>query len=82
MRSKRILKSIVPPLLWNIGKDFKRRLLRSVDHFAYAPQGWSTRLPRGANSQDYWSTFITRERAECEGLIARVQARVTDVDGR
>ena len=47
MRSKRILKSIVPPLFWNIGKDFKRRLLRSVDHFAYAPQGWSTRLPGG-----------------------------------
>jgi putative methyltransferase (TIGR04325 family) len=83
-RFKRSLKAILPPLLWNIGKDFKRRLLRSVDHFAYAPQGWSTRLPGGANSQDYWSTFIASERAECEALIARVQARepmLTDGDG-
>jgi putative methyltransferase (TIGR04325 family) len=74
-RSKRILKAILPPLLWNIGKDFKRRLLRSVDHFAYAPQGWATRLPAGATSEDYWNAIIARERSECEALIARVQAR-------
>lgn len=73
-RFKRSLKAILPPLLWNVGKDFKRRLLRSVEHFAYAPQGWSTRLPGGANSQDYWTHFITRERATCETLMARVRA--------
>jgi putative methyltransferase (TIGR04325 family) len=83
MRSKQILKSILPPLLWHIGKDVKRRLSRSVDHFEYAPEGWSTRLPAGASSQDYWSTFIARERVECEALIARVQIRdpMLTVDG-
>jgi putative methyltransferase (TIGR04325 family) len=74
-RFKRSLKAILPPLLWDIGKDFKRRLLRSVDHFAYAPQGWSTRLPAGATSEDYWNSIVTRERSACEALIARVQAR-------
>jgi len=83
MRYKRILKAILPPLLWNIGKDSKRRLLRSVDHFAYAPEGWSTRLPAGTTSQDYWNSFIARERSACAALIARVQARepMVTVDG-
>ena len=75
MRSKLILQSILPPLLWNVGKDFKRRLFRSVDHFAYAPEGWSTRLPASATSQDYWHSFIARERSACAALRARVQAR-------
>ncbi len=83
-RFKRSLKAILPPLLWNIGKDFKRRLLRSVDHFAYAPQGWSTRLPAGATSEDYWNSIVARERSACEALIARVEARdpmlITDED--
>ncbi|MEX1993677.1 MAG: hypothetical protein WD929_03355 [Steroidobacteraceae bacterium] len=75
MRSKLILQSILPPLLWNVGKDLKRRLLRSVDHFAYAPEGWSTRLPASATSEDYWNSFIARDRSACEALMARVQAR-------
>jgi putative methyltransferase (TIGR04325 family) len=75
MRSKLILQSILPPLLWNVGKDVKRRLLRSVDHFAYAPEGWSTRLPASATSEDYWNSFIARERSACAALMARVQAR-------
>ena len=74
MSSARILKSIVPPLLWDIGKDVKRRLLSSVDHYAYAPNGWATQLPAGAGSQEYWSTFIARERVACQALIARVRA--------
>jgi putative methyltransferase (TIGR04325 family) len=74
-RAKRVIKSIVPPLLWEMGKDLKRRLLTSVDHFAFAPDGWSTRLPAGATSDDYWNRFIARERLICEALIARVQAR-------
>lgn len=75
MTAKRVLKSIVPPLLWNIGRDFKGRLLRSADHFRYAPQGWSTHLPEGATSQSYWATFLARERSACQTLIARVEAR-------
>jgi len=71
--SSPFLKSILPPLLWNIGKDLKRRLLRSVDHYAYAPRGWDTPLPAGASSQDYWTAFIARERSACEALIARVR---------
>lgn len=74
MTAKGILESIVPSLLWNLGKDFKRRLLRSEHRIAYAPKGWATPLPAGASSQDYWTTFITRERSACEKLIARVHA--------
>jgi len=74
MSATRILKSIVPPLLWDIGKSLKRRLLRSVDHFAYAPEGWATRLPEGETSEHYWTAFMMRERSACEALIARVQA--------
>ena len=65
------MQSILPPLLWNAGKDLKRRLFRSVDHYAYVPGGWATKLP--VKSQDYWNTFIARQRSECETLIARVQ---------
>ena len=75
MRARQILKAIMPPLLWNVGRDFKRRLLHSVDHFAYAPEGWSTRLPAGATSQDYWDSIIARERPLSEALIARLQSR-------
>ncbi len=71
---KRILQSIVPPLLWNIGKDLKRRVFRSVDQIAYAPEGWATPLPSDA-AQEYWNTFIARERTACQTLIARVQSR-------
>ena len=82
MRAKRILKSIVPPLLWNVGKDFKRRVLRA-DHMAYAPEGWSTRLPAGATNEDFWNSVITRERSVCEAVIARIQTRepMLSVDG-
>ena len=73
-RAKRVIKSIAPPFLWEIGKDLKRRLLTSVDHFAVAPEGWSTRLPAGATSEDFWNRFIARERSICEALIARVKA--------
>ena len=74
MALTRILKPIIPPLLWNIGKNLKRRLFRSVDHFAYATEGWSTRLPESATSHDYWRSSVARERSACEALIARVQA--------
>jgi putative methyltransferase (TIGR04325 family) len=74
LTGKQVLKSLAPPLLWRIGKDLKRRMVRSVDHFAYAPDGWSTRLPPSDNSQDFWSTLALRERASCEALIATVQA--------
>ena len=73
-RAKRVMKSIVPPFLWEVGKDLKRRALTSVDHFELAPEGWSTRLPDGATSEDFWNAFIARERSICEALKARVQA--------
>jgi putative methyltransferase (TIGR04325 family) len=74
MTFTRILKPILPPFLWSIGKDLKRRLLRSVDHYAYAPQGWNTKLPAGDNNEAYWSAFLERERVLCQALIARVRA--------
>jgi len=82
-RAKRILKSVVPPFLWSIGRSVKRRFVRSVTHLQYAPLGWSTRLPGGGNSDDFWATFIGQEQAACEELIARIQAHepLLDVDG-
>jgi putative methyltransferase (TIGR04325 family) len=73
MRSKALLRSIVPPVLWSIGKDVKRRLLGSGDHGAYAPDGWNTPLPGGARSEDYWTTFIAPDSAACEAVMARVK---------
>lgn len=75
MSSKQILKSIVPPILWNAGRNLKRRWVRSVTHFQYAPEGWSTPLPGGAHSDDFWSAFISQEQAASRELIARIQAR-------
>lgn len=69
-----IFKPILPPLLWNIGKNIKRRLVRSVDHYAYAPAGWHTALPEGHGNEAYWSAFIARERRMCESVIACVRA--------
>ena len=74
MTFRRIIKPIVPPVLWNIGKDVKRRLVRSVDHYAYAPDGWNTPLPAGNGNEAYWSNFIAHEEALCQQLIARVRA--------
>jgi putative methyltransferase (TIGR04325 family) len=72
MRSKAFLKSIVPPMLWSVGRDLKRRLLRPDDEYAYAPDGWDTPLPRGVRNEDYWNAFIAYDRAACEALMARV----------
>jgi len=46
-------------------------MLRSVDHFAWAPDGWATTLP--AKSRVDWSAHLSRQRSECETLIARLQ---------
>ena len=70
---KYMLQSITPPVLWSIGKDLKRRLFRSVDHYAYAPDGWSTPLPGGVTPDEYWAAHVRRCRGECEGLIAHVR---------
>ena len=74
MAFTRIVKPIVPPFLWSIGKDVKRRLSRSVDHYAYAPHGWETPLPPGEGNETYWSTFVAQERVLCQELIERVRA--------
>jgi putative methyltransferase (TIGR04325 family) len=72
LTAKQIVKSIVPPLLWNIGRNLKRRFVHSVTHFQYAPRGWSTPLPGGSHSDDVWSAFNARDTEE---LIARIRAR-------
>lgn len=69
----RILKSIVPPLLWNIGSRVKRRVVRSTTLFEYAPRGWATPLPNGAKNTDYWPAFLAQEQQFCAALIARVR---------
>ena len=69
-----MLQALTPPLLWKIGKGLKRRWLRSVDHHAYAPDGWNTPLPDHATPEDYWNAQIHQSRSECEALIAEVRA--------
>jgi len=78
--AKQIFKSIMPPVLWRAGRSLKRRLVHSVTHFQYAPRGWSTPLPGGAHSDDFWSTLDAQERASSEELIARIQAREPRLD--
>lgn len=72
MTLKRVVKTIVPPLLWNIGRALKQRLVPSTDRLAYAPRGWNTPLPGGGN-EAYWARFLKREREWCERLVARVR---------
>ena len=67
MSSEQFLKSIVPPLLWNLGSRFKRRFARSTTLFEYAPQGWSTPLPGSANSEEFWTAFLAQEQAALRG---------------
>jgi len=74
LTAKQIVKSIVPPLLWNIGRHLKARFRHSVTHFQYAPRGWSTPLTGGAHSDDFWLAFARREHAGSEELIARILA--------
>jgi putative methyltransferase (TIGR04325 family) len=71
---KRILQSLLPPLLWHVGKAGKRRLLSSVDYLAYAPAGWNTPLPGGADRHACWTALLDRERAAYERCVARVTA--------
>lgn len=61
----------MPPALWNLGKDLKRRLFLSADRFEYAPDGWATRVP---DPDEFWSSFLPQERAMYEELTARIRA--------
>jgi putative methyltransferase (TIGR04325 family) len=71
---KRILRSLLPPLVWNFGKAGKRRLLSSVDYLAYAPAGWNTPLPDGGDRHACWTALLDRERAAYHRCVARVQS--------
>lgn len=73
MRPKALLRSIVPPFLWNIGRDVRRRLVGPEDRYAYAPRGWDTPLPRAVTSEDYWARFLAHDSTACQALMARVQ---------
>jgi putative methyltransferase (TIGR04325 family) len=84
MTLRRIVKPIVPPVLWILGSKLRQRLVRSTDRLAYAPRGWNTPLPSGSGSEAFWSRFAERGRAECEALVARVRAEhpvLTSDDG-
>lgn len=74
MRLTPILRSLVPPLLWQIGSKWKRRLVRSTTLFEYAPDGWDTRLPDGTGNEAFWNEFIAQEVSACEALRTRVKA--------
>jgi putative methyltransferase (TIGR04325 family) len=73
--AKRMLQSVLPPLLWNAGKDLKRRLFRSVDHLECASRGWTdASLPPDSGSDVYWNSFLDYERRFVQALIPRVRA--------
>ena len=74
MAFRRIVKPIVPPVLWRIGSELRQRLVSSTDRLAYAPLGWNTPLPPGNSNEAFWSRFVERERAWCQALITRVRA--------
>src|SRR5688572_12341321 len=74
MTFRRLVKPIVPPVLWSTGSELRQRFVRSSDRLAYAPLGWETPLPPGAGNEPFWSRFVERERAWCQALIARVRA--------
>jgi putative methyltransferase (TIGR04325 family) len=74
MSARALLRSIVPPLLWSIGSRIKRRVVRSTTLLEYAPEGWSTPLPRSTSSDDSWIASLAQERVACEKLIVRVRA--------
>jgi putative methyltransferase (TIGR04325 family) len=71
MRPKQILKSIVPPFLWNVGSRVKRRIVRSTTLLEYAPRGWATPQVR-ESSDEFWRAFLAQEQAFCRALIARI----------
>src|SRR5688572_30597240 len=71
----RLLKPLVPPLLWAFGSRIKRRLVPSTTLLEYAPQGWQTPLPGDRSQASFWSHFIAEEQAACKELIARLDAR-------
>ena len=73
MTLKPVVKAIVPPLLWDIVRGCKQRLVPSTDRLAFAPRGWNTPMSGGFN-EAYWNRFVERERAWCQALIARVRA--------
>jgi putative methyltransferase (TIGR04325 family) len=70
--AKLVLKSWLPPVVWNVGKSMKRRVLRS-DHFEYAPHGWST--PLGNRNEDYWLPVANEERQAYEQLVRCAESR-------
>ena len=73
MTFRRIVKPIIPPVLWSIGSELRQRLVRSTDRLAYAPLGWNTPLPPGNGNEAFFRRFVERERARCQALIARVR---------
>lgn len=73
VNAKRILQSCMPPILWNAGKSVKRRLLRSVDHLEYAPDGWAT--PLGNRNEDYWLPFMEEGRHAYEQLVQVAESK-------
>lgn len=71
--AKLVLKSCLPPVVWNVGRSIKRRVLGSVDYFEYAPHGWSTSL--GNHNEDYWVPVANDERLAYEQLVRCSQSR-------
>jgi putative methyltransferase (TIGR04325 family) len=73
MTSKQILKSVLPPVIWNLLKSVQTRIMPSSDCLTYAPQGWATKLPNEPTADNVWAKYMARELQKHEGLIRRAQ---------
>jgi putative methyltransferase (TIGR04325 family) len=60
---KQLLQALTPPFLWTIGKDLKRRMLRSVDYLEYvSPEKLeSAHLPTGHSNHDFWTRSMSQD---------------------
>lgn len=72
MSPKQLLRSILPPILWEALRAIKRMTPGLNEPLTYAPQGWETRL---AQDEGYgFPELVAHERTQREPLIRRLQA--------
>jgi putative methyltransferase (TIGR04325 family) len=72
MTFKQIVKSVSPPVVWNLLRYARRRLDKSIDCLTYAPDGWATERPEESGIEDAWGRILTRTQ-EAEGRGRRIR---------
>ena len=69
MSWKSVVRSLVPPIVWEFARRAARPLRKSAEGFTYAPQGWRTPVPMG-NGLDC-AHFVARERRDWDLMLSR-----------